>query len=67
MAPPLVEERLPQVVSDVAGVRVDISRISADVSHMQSDVQWMVEAIIAMHSGVPLPPRAGAAPPPPSL
>ncbi|MFS7996055.1 hypothetical protein Hanom_Chr12g01125341 [Helianthus anomalus] len=56
--PPGVEERLAQVESDVAVVRVDLASV-------RGDVQWIAEAIMAIHSGVPLPSRDGAAPPSP--
>ncbi|XP_022007776.1 homeobox protein Hox-D11-like [Helianthus annuus] len=58
MPSPGVEERLVQVESRLA-------QVESDVAVVRGDVQWMVEAIVAIHSGAPLPPRAGAAPTPP--
>ncbi|KAJ0614394.1 hypothetical protein HanIR_Chr02g0061961 [Helianthus annuus] len=65
MPPPGVEERLVQVESDVVAVRGDLATVRGDLAAVREDVRWMVEAIVAMHSAAPLPPRASAAPPPP--
>ncbi|MFS7954793.1 hypothetical protein Hanom_Chr07g00634751 [Helianthus anomalus] len=51
-------------VTPPQGMEERLSRVELDVAALRVDMQWVVEAIIAMHSGTPLPPRAGTALPP---